>query len=260
MNLLTGVLLNFKDISRFGPSILARHLARFRKDRVARVHVPRIGAVAIRAGDSDIETLRETFVMRRYDFAGSNPVNQRVHARYRSVLANGGKPIIVDAGANIGAVSLSFAAQFPDASIVAIEPHPANAALLRRNLEQHGNCVVLEAAIGAERGFVSLHNESYSWGIRTERAASGVPMITIEDAFRASGGDTPLIVKIDIEGFERDLFASNTGWIEQSYVVGIEPHDWMLPGELSSRSFQQAMSRHPFELIIDGDNLLYVRI
>jgi hypothetical protein len=40
----------------------------------------------------------------------------------------------------------------------------------------------------------------------------------------------------------------------------IEPHDWMLPGELSSRSFQEAMVRYPFELCIRGENLMYVQL
>jgi hypothetical protein len=82
----------------------------------------------------------------------------------------------------------------------------------------------------------------------------------VEDAFAASGGDTPFIVKIDIEGFEKDLFASNTAWIERCYAVIIEPHDWMLPGEMSSRTFQQAMAQHPFELYMRGENIIYARV
>lgn len=43
-------------------------------------------------------------------------------------------------------------------------------------------------------------------------------------------------------------------------MVIIEPHDWMLPGQLSSRSFQQAMARHLFELFMRGENIFYVRV
>jgi FkbM family methyltransferase len=251
---------NLSDVAHFGPLVLTRHLARLRSDRLAKVRVPQVGPVLVRAGDSDMQALRQTFSGREYDLSGSNATNGRVQARYRSILDAGLKPIIVDAGANIGAASLAFATQFPDARIVAVEPGPANAALLKRNLEGRANCVVREAAIGPEPGFVKLRDEGHSWAIRTERAQSGVPMITIDDAFAASGGDAPFIVKIDIEGFEKELFSANTDWIERTYVVVIEPHDWMLPGELSSQSFQQAMSRYPFELCIKGENLLYVRV
>jgi FkbM family methyltransferase len=207
-----------------------------------------------------MQALRQTFSGREYDLLGPDPTSCRVRAKYKSILAVGGKPIIVDAGANIGTASLAFTTQFPEARIVAVEPGPANATLLRRNLEGWSNCAVVEAAIGARRGFVKLCDGGDSWAIRTERAQSGVPVITITDAFAASGGDTPFIVKIDIEGFEKDLFSANIDWIEQIYVAIIEPHDWMLPGELSSRTFQQAMGRNPFELCIKGENLLYVRV
>jgi hypothetical protein len=40
----------------------------------------------------------------------------------------------------------------------------------------------------------------------------------------------------------------------------IEPHDWMLPGQMTSRAFQQAMAAHPFEMFIRGENILYVRV
>jgi len=207
-----------------------------------------------------MHALRQVFSGREYDLSGPDPIDRRIRDRYTEILAAGGKPIIVDAGANIGAASLSFAAQFPEAKIVAIEPDPANATLLRKNLQGRSNCIVLEAAIGAERGFVELNNEGQSWAVRTARAPSGVPVVTIEDALSQSLGDTPFIVKVDIEGFEKDLFAANTGWIGLAYAVMIEPHDWMLPGEFSSRSFQQALSSHPFELVIRGENLFYVRV
>jgi FkbM family methyltransferase len=259
LSLVQNARLTVSDLLRFGPTAVGRHFARLKKDRLAKVHVRGIGPVLVRTGDSDMAALRQVFTAREYDFTSRDPTNRRVQARYRSVLAAGGSPIIVDAGANIGAASLAFASQFPEARIVAVEPDPANAALLRRNLEGRANCRIVEAAVGAERGFVALHNDCPSWAVRTERSQSGVPVITIEDAFAQSGGDTPFIVKIDIEGFEKDLFASNTGWIERSYVVVIEPHDWMLPGEFSSRSFQEAMVRHPFEVCIRGENLLYVQ-
>jgi FkbM family methyltransferase len=260
VNILNGIRLNLKDMRYFGPSVVTRHLARFKTDRLARVHILHVGDLVVRAGNSDMEAVRQIFIDRQYDLSGANPTDRRIQARYKSIMAAGGKPIIVDAGANIGAASLSFEHQFPEARIVAVEPDPQNAALLRRNLEGRPTCTGVEAAIGAEQGFVALQNERYSWATRTKRARTGVPMITMDDALAASGGDTPFIVKVDIEGFEKDLFAANTDWIERSYVVVIEPHDWMLPGEFSSRAFQQAMSQHPFELCIRGENLLYVQV
>ena len=72
--------------------------------------------------------------------------------------------------------------------------------------------------------------------------------------------DGIFIAKIDIEGFEKDLFSSNLGWIDRAEMVIIEPHDWMLPGQQSSATFQRAMGSRDFELFISGENLIYVRV
>jgi hypothetical protein len=102
-------------------------------------------------------------------------------------------------------------------------------------------------------------SDGKAWTIQTGRAESGVSIITMEDAFGASGGDTPFLVKVDIEGFERDLFTSNLDWIEHTHAIFVEPHDWMFPGQRTSGALQDAMAGRPYELHICGDNLLYVR-
>ena len=79
------------------------------------------------------------------------------------------------------------------------------------------------------------------------------------DAFAKVANGVPFIVKIDIEGFESDLFSTNVGWLDDVYMVIIEPHDWMLPGMKSSRSFQVAMGQHDFDIFVLGENLIYVR-
>lgn len=262
MRLVERIAVNINDVRYFGPAFVLRHLGRLAKDRIARVSVPGVGPVHLRAGESDVAAIRQIFGKRDYDISWPFEVGARIRARYEAILASGGKPIIVDAGANIGAASLWFGQVYPNAAIVAVEPDPGNAAVLRRNVGGRPGHVVLEAAIGAEPGHVILSSgeADMGWAVQTTRAESGLPIVTVQDAYKASGGDAPFIVKIDIEGFERDLFSSNLGWLDDCYMVIIEPHDWMLPGQLSSRSFQQAMAQHPFELFMRGENIFYVRV
>lgn len=253
------VWVNLKDIRHFGPGVVLRHLSRLRSDGVATILIPGFGSMHVRAGDSDIAAIRQVFIDRQYDLSWPPDLNDRMQSRYEAILAAGETPIIVDAGANIGAAALWFGSRFPDAAVVAIEPDPANAALLKRNLAGRAKQVVLEAAVGSVPGRVSLIREGLSWAIRTTRSERGVEVVTIEDAFRASGGSTPFIVKIDIEGFESDLFSANTGWIARCHAVIIEPHDWLLPGQRSSGSFQKVMGELPFEIFLHGENLVYAR-
>jgi hypothetical protein len=78
----------------------------------------------------------------------------------------------------------------------------------------------------------------------------------MEDAFIEG---EPFIAKVDIEGFEADLFSDNTDWIAKTFVVFIEPHYWMMPERGTSRSFQAAMGREDFEIYLAGEMLTYIR-
>ena len=252
--------INVADMQAFGPMVLSRHLKKRRANPEMKVNVRGVGSVNIRAGESDIATIRQVFLNREYDTSHPTLVSDRIEARYREILARGGTPIIADIGANIGAASLWFLREYPDAAIVAVEPEPANVAVLKRNLDGRANTTVIEAAIGATPGFVALDNAAQSWAVQTSRAERGIAIVTVDEVLARAPGDTPFIVKIDIEGFESDLFESNLDWIAKCYVVMIEPHDWMMPGRGTSFAFQRAMAQHSFELFIRGENLLSVRL
>ena len=122
---------------------------------------------------------------------------------------------------------------------------------------------VLEAAIGSVPGFVELSHEglhdNLSWGSQTVRVAQGVPIVTIDDAVSVVPNAELFIVKIDIEGFEHDLFRENVGWIDRATMIIVEPHDWLLPGRRTSKFLQKEMGQRDFDLFICDENLVYVR-
>ena len=186
----------------------------------------------------------------------------RVAAAYQAILNAGQIPIIIDAGANVGAASLWFSRVFPRALILAIEPDAANAEVCRLNTHSLPNVNVIEAAIGSEPGSVSLNNPSgQAWAVQTTRSRNtGVPVRTIADLLREVIHARLFIVKIDIEGFEEDLFSSNTEWVDEVEVVIIEPHDWMCPGKGTSFNFRKVLDAATFELLISGENLIYIRL
>jgi FkbM family methyltransferase len=250
---------NFYDLVSFGPQFFFRHLARVSGTTFAVVNIPGYGKLNVRPGESDVAALRQVFREKQYQIP-SSMVSTRIQNRYHEILQANNIPVIVDAGANIGSASLWFLRQFPKAAVVAIEPEPGNVSMLKKNAENWSRVTILEAAIGSNAGFVSVQNEATGWGARTERANKGIPIVTMQEAFDCVPNGSPFIAKIDIEGFESDLFSQNTGWIDDVYLLYIEPHDWMLPGKMTSRSFQQAMAQHTFELFIIGENLVYVRV
>ncbi len=232
--------------------------SRFSPSKRVTVPVNGVGPVMVRPRDSDFETLRQIFRDNGYGMLPRH-VQTALQERYQAILAAGKVPVIVDAGANIGAASVWFKNRYPQAAIVAIEPEPANAALARANVAGLDKVEVVEAAIGSEPGHVAIVDVGDSYGFRTERSEAGCAVVTITDCVARVPGGVLFIAKIDIEGFEGDLFEQNIEWIDEALLVYVEPHEWMLPGARSSSSFQRAFGQRDFALHLSGENLVYVR-
>src|SRR5919197_6367935 len=130
--------------------------------------------------------------------------------------AAGLKPLIVDAGANIGATALYFCVQYPTAEVVAVEPERDNIGLLKQNVAGL-NVEVVRGAISSRRGRARVVDVGRGhWAYRTqsiaddESAPDAIPHVTIDDIYNSrAAGCFPFIVKIDIEGAERDLFSDH---------------------------------------------------
>lgn len=183
----------------------------------------------------------------------------RLNARYEAILQAGEVPVIVDAGANIGAASMWFADRFPRAYIAAIEPDFDSALLAKQNTASRANVHLIDAAIGAQSGCVTLrYAAAGSWATRTVRADAGIRIVTVPEILAAVPKGRLFIVKVDIEGFEADLFADNVDWVEESAAIIIEPHDWLLPGAGTSKSFQRALLGKDREILLLGENLVFV--
>lgn len=251
------------EIAIFGVGAAIRNACRelgsgiFSKKTYA-VEIPEFGSILIRRRDSDYYTILQTFS--RHEYLIIEPIQERIFKRYRQILDEGNVPIVIDAGANIGTAAIWFQSIYPKARILAVEPDPGNVKILEKNVSAYPLITILTAAVGSRLGFVSLVDNEQSWAIRTERAESGCRVVTIGQAIKTVPNGVLLLAKIDIEGFEKDLFAENLEWINQVFAVFIEPHDWLFPGKQISCNFQRALGKGDFELFLNGgENLLYVR-
>jgi FkbM family methyltransferase len=256
MGFVSAISANLKDARALGWGFLGRQMAKDVYDWT----IPGIGPASLRPGTTDAEVFRQVFTHREYDLSRLRRLDQ-VTAMYDAILTDGRVPLIIDAGANIGVASLWFAHQFPRARIIAIEPEPANAALCRKNVANLDSIRVEEAAIGASPGHITLDNPAQkAWSPRSQRSDGGIPVVTINDLVASVSGAELLIAKIDIEGFESDLFAANLQWLDKARVVIVEIHDWMMPGRRTSFSLQRAMADRQFEMMISGENLVYISL
>jgi FkbM family methyltransferase len=206
----------------------------------------------------DLEVLGQIFRSEDYNLSRLRRWPD-IDACYRAIADGGGLPLIVDCGANIGASALYFAEQFPLAKVLALEPQPGNFALLSRNCAAHGRIVPLAAAVASEDKRGALHDPGQgNWSFRvSERAGGEVEMVSINSLLARTPG-MPFIVKIDIEGFEAELFSRNLEWLDRFYVLIIELHDWMLPRRRSSQAFLQAIGARDRDFVHVGENVFSI--
>jgi FkbM family methyltransferase len=229
----------------------------------AQLHTPDglIRSFEHRGSQADLGVFEQIFVAQDYSLGRLRRGPELVQ-RYEAMLASGKTPIIVDAGANIGASVVYWAIHFPKAQILAIEPDGANFALLQKNT-QGLNVVLHEAAIGSAEGSASLSDPGEGeWGYRTARDDAGSLSILSMNSLLESGiaaNTAPFIAKIDIEGAEADLFATNTGWVQSFDLVIIELHDWLLPGQGTSRNFLKCIANLDRDFLHIGENIFSIR-
>ena len=159
-------------------------------------------------------------------------------AQYDSTLA--ARPqVIVDAGANIGLASIFYANRYPEAKIIAIEPEPSNYEMLRKNLAPYPNAVPVQAALWSEKGPLSATSAAgghHAYQVREENGVDDlghrctVRGVTLGGLMADLGIQHIDLLKVDIEGSEREVFQNSAEWIGRVGVLAIEIHEWIRSG------------------------------
>lgn len=173
--------------------------------------------VCCRAGTSDCDVVRQIFVDDELGFDISRP-----------------PATIVDAGANIGLASIRFAQRWPDAIIHAIELDPANFELLQRNVAPYPGITPHLAALWGNDGEVAIDNPGQAaWALRARSdiapGEQAIRAITVDTLRHETSIERINLLKIDIEGGERDVFAGRTDWLDAVDCIAIELHPGFTP-------------------------------
>lgn len=185
--------------------------------------------ITLRLKTSDVATFKDIFVHGQYDFTPLEPPN-----------------VIIDAGANIGLTSLVFANRFPYAKIIAIEPELSNYEVLLKNTAPYDNIVAVQAAVWDSNRAVDIVDPGLGkWGFQVGCAddkETGNVMscrgMTIDKIMSEHGIDFIDILKMDIEGGEREVFEDADKWIGKIGILTVELHDRLKEG--CSRSLEAA--------------------
>lgn len=126
---------------------------------------------------------------------------------------------VMDVGANIGFTAIALSVFCPDGKVAAMEPVPRTFSLLEQNLTaaRATNVRCHNFALGAEAGELTMQgNPDFLAGSFVADKFSiddgnhfveRVPVYTIDDVLEKTGLSRLDAMKIDVEGFELDVFA-----------------------------------------------------
>jgi FkbM family methyltransferase len=133
--------------------------------------------------------------------------------------------VFVDAGANIGLVTIAIASLRPDVTIYAIEAHPGNAETLRQNIGRNPGtrATVFERALSREPGALVLNlgeqSGHHHLGGEATNGSVEVQASTLDDLSAEAGIERIDVLKIDIEGAETEAFRGAARLL-QSRAIG----------------------------------------
>jgi FkbM family methyltransferase len=238
--------------------LLRNELARGAHGAAKPMRVPQVPhPIWLREGTSDFGVMEQIFVHRAYDFGRWSSHFAMIERTYGKLLERGKLPVIVDCGANIGCATIWFALRFPRAIIYAVEPEPQTFMTLGRNVSAYGNVTPIEAGISDRMTRLSLRNpDGRPIACQTVDDEQGsIGTVTVPHLLDRLPNCAPLIVKVDIEGYETSLFRSNTTWAAQTPLVIFEPHDWLFHWRGTGDAVFRCLTQRPRDYLIRGDNI-----
>jgi FkbM family methyltransferase len=156
-------------------------------------------------------------------------------------------PVILEIGANCGQSTVTFIEQMPNATIYCFEPDPRAIAKFKR-LIQYPNVHLIEAAVGADSGFVMFnqssgaeHIDPLGWdhsgsirkpkthldafpGVKFEKQIP-VPLIKLDDWTKENQIGEIDFIWADVQGAESDLILGAKETLRQTHFFYTEFND-----------------------------------
>lgn len=202
----------------------------------------------VRRKSTDIVIFKEILYQQEYRYLTVLTRKLKLDVRY-----------IIDAGANIGTATVYMKSVFPEARIVSVEPEADNFAMLEKNIGVNGIKDVVpfkgglwnkETWLEVKSGFRDKERELSFYVTEvgeSEVTDNSILGITVEGIMAKWSFPRIDILKIDIEGAERYLFANLEDCrriLADVRILAIEVHEevvdkWALVGYLEQLGYKQ---------------------
>ncbi|QKZ11538.1 FkbM family methyltransferase [Spirosoma sp. KUDC1026] len=172
---------------------------------------------------------------------------------------------ILDIGANVGQAAINFCTLFPAAVVHSFEPIPDCFAQLKKVATAFPALSVHNFALGNETGQIDFHQNAYSpassilpmsdehiksYPKTIESSTISVPIRRLDDiaAELNLSKQTRMLVKIDVQGYEKNVIAGGNNVIRSASIVVVETSIKSLyEGDSSFRDLYQLLSDLGFD-------------
>lgn len=188
-----------------------------------------------------------------------------MHKAYDIDIPDFSPKIILDLGANVGYASVFFAKKYPEAEIYSLEPEASNYEALIKNTSKYQQIYATKGAVYSETKEINVIDVNLGeWGMvigdTKDETAPKVMAYSMNDLFKLWKLEDKCIdiMKIDIEGSEKELFEVDTSWLNKVKVLFIETHDRMKKG--TSKAVFQKLVNYDFEMQVIGDGLVFTNL
>ena len=204
------------EVNKFGREMLVIRLRHYNHPVFARDYP-----------HSDINVLKQVLLEDEY-----KPVVDFISSKF----GINDKLNVIDAGANVGYFSFYVKEKIPGASIACIEPDESNMKVLEINLKnfiETGEIVIYRNGLGPVSNLSLKINYDFrggnDWSLTVSETArsTGLKSITIRDIMNNNKWEHIDLLKVDIEGGERFLFAKDAdiSYLDKVKVMALEIHD-----------------------------------
>lgn len=201
--------------------------------------------IFLRTRTSDIKLFRNIFIEQEYNISLPFVPNT-----------------IIDGGANIGLATILFANKYPAARIISIEPESSNFEQLKKNTSLYPNITLIKGGIWRCSSYLNITNPNSSkWSFITTEIdqpnETSIQGLSLDDIISNAGWENADMIKLDIEGSEKEVFDQSGEWLQKVKVLIVELHDWFKPG--SSSSVFRAVNNYNFTTSQSGENTVFIR-
>lgn len=207
-------------------------------------------------------TISQVFIDQDYDLKNLKRFND-LAAIFNRRNRDNRKNLIVDAGANIGVSARYLATEWPDSDIWLIEPSLRNIEIA--NCNKRTGMRIIHAALGPNDGHCVITNSydnpnAFRTAACSSQEPESCPMLSMQSILKEAYKNKlhPWILKVDIEGAERDVFKGASAWLSHWPVLMIELHDWMLPCSAASAPVLEAIAATGRDTIFKGNTLISI--